>query len=165
MEFRNSKLERLWHAIFEFGITLKAINGLWESIAGTLLLFVSRARFGRFFYFLARGEISENPHDAFVNLGTRILQNFSHGTKIFVGLYILIHGITNIFLAIQLYRNRLWAYLVTIVVMAIFMLYQVHRIFLYHSVLLSIVTVYDALFAILTWHEYRYQKSLIHGKY
>jgi len=159
LTLKNSKIEYYYRQIFELGIFLKGINGIWETIAGLSILIVGKARFANLFSFLARREIIENPHDRIINLGAQLLQGVD-SAKTFVGLYFLIHGVVNIFLSIQLYRNRLWAYLVTIWVMVVFIAYQIHRISLYHSRFLMAVTVYDLLFTILTWHEYNYQKSL-----
>jgi len=156
---KNSKIEYYWRRIFELGVLVKGLNGTWETVAGLSVLIIGKASFGNLFSFLVRGELLENPHDWLINAGMQALQNFG-GAKTFIGLYFLIHGVTNIFLSIQLYRNRLWAYLVTICVMVIFIAYQYHRILLYHSQLLTAVTVYDILFVILTWHEYQYQKKI-----
>ena len=156
---KNSKIEYYWRKIFELGVFIKGLNGTWETIAGLFVLIIGKARFGSMFSFLMRGELIENPHDSLINTVVQALQNFG-GAKTFIGLYFLIHGVTNIFLSIQLYRDRLWAYLVTIGVMIIFITYQIHRISLYHSRFLMAVTVYDILFIILTWHEYQYQKKL-----
>ncbi len=156
---KKSKVEYYWRKIFEFGVFIKGLNGVWETIAGLSILIIGKARFGSLFSFLVRGELLENPHDWFINAAVQALQNFG-GAKTFIGLYFLIHGVINIFLSIQLYRDRLWAYLATIGVTIIFIVYQLHRISLYHSRLLMAVTGYDVLFIILTWHEYQYQKKL-----
>lgn len=160
MEYKVSKFERYWHGFFEFGILLKGFNGVWETISGFLVLFLSRATFSRLFYFLARRELLENPRDRFLYFVVRSFQHVTPEIKVLAAAYILGHGLLNIFLAIQLYRNRLWAYLVTMSAMVVFMSYQVYRIVLHHSRALTILTIFDVLFLILTWHEYRYQRSL-----
>lgn len=106
-----------------------------------------------------RRELLEDPHDLLIDFLGRVFQNLSAEAKIFAAIYIIAHGLLNIFLAIQLYRNRLWAYLVTISAMIIFVSYQIYRIILYQSGLLLGVTLFDLLFIILTWHEYRYQNT------
>jgi uncharacterized membrane protein len=158
IRFKGQKTEFYWWRIFEFGVLLKAINGVWETIAGISILILGRNGLIHLFEFLARGELVEHPPDFLIRAGTRVIQG--HVPATFVGLYFLLHGATNIFLSIQLYRNKLWAYLVTIGVMAVFIIYQLYRIRLYHSPLLQAVTVYDILFIMLTWHEYNYQKNI-----
>lgn len=151
--------EKYWHRLFEAGIALKGFNGIFEIISGSVVFFISKNYFTSLFFRLARTEILEDPHDKFINfLGYR-LQHFSTNTKLFVAAYILTHGILNIFLAFQLYREKLWAYLVTISVTLVFMVYQIYRIINTHSIALTIITIWDAIFIVITWHEYKYQKS------
>lgn len=156
-----SKFENVLHDIFEFSLLIKGINGVWETVSGLFILLLSKAALNNLFNFMAGKEMFEYPHDFFINISSRFLENLSHGTQVFIAVYILIHGILNLFLVIQLHRDKIWAYLVTITVMVIFILYQVHRIILHHSIPLMIVTTFDVLFTILTWHEYDRKKFSI----
>lgn len=85
------------------------------------------------------------------------IQDLSTNTKIFVAIYILAHGVLNIFLSIQLYREKIWAYRATFVIMTGFVIYQLIRIYTYHSAMLITLTAIDLLFMALLWHEYRYK--------
>ncbi len=143
MTFKDSKLERYLHGFFELGLFMKAFNGIWETIVGLLILISHGTIFSRLLTFLARGELLKDSQ-----------------TRIFAITYILIHGILNIFLAFQLYRNRLWAYKITIASMIIFISYQIYRIYLRHSGFLTVLTIFDIVFVILTWHEYKHKKAL-----
>jgi uncharacterized membrane protein len=158
MKNNYSKFENILHDIFEFGIVVKFFNGVWETISGFFILFLSKTTLNNLFQFLASKEMLEDPRDLFISFSLRFLENLSHSTQIFIAVYILIHGFLNLFLAIQLYRDKIWAYLATVFVMVIFMFYQVHRIILYHSSVLTIITIFDVLFIILTWHEYNRKK-------
>lgn len=154
----NSKFEGVLHQIFEFGIFIKGFNGVWETLSGLFILFSSKAAINKIFNFLAAKELLEDPHDFFFNFLFKFLENLSHNTQIFIAVYILFHGILNLFLAIQLARDKIWAYFATIIVMVVFLFYQVHRIILYHSTVLTVITIFDILFVILTWHEYNRKK-------
>lgn len=156
----NSKFEIILYDIFEFGILIKFINGVWETISGFFILLSSKAVIERVFNFLASKELLEDPNDFLMNFLLKFLENLAHNTQIFIGVYILIHGFLNLFLAIQLYRDKLWAYLMTIGVMIVFILYQIHRIILHHSIVLIAITIFDILFVILAWHEYKRKKYL-----
>ncbi len=148
------KINRFLHQLFELGVVLKAVNGTWETLSGVFFLFFNTT-LARLAGFLVRGELLENPQDRLANYLTHIPTQ----ARKFAGTYILIHGVLNIFLAIQLFRNRLWAYLVTIAATAVFILYQLYRIHLYHSMVLLAVTVVDIGFILLTYHEYRTRVS------
>lgn len=160
MNNKISKFENVLHQIFEFGVFIKGFNGVWETVSGFFILLLSKEAIERVFYLLASREMLEDPHDFFLSFALRFLENLSHNTQIFIAVYILLHGFLNLFLAIQLYRDKIWAYLVTMVVMTIFLFYQIHRIILYHSSILTTITIFDILFIILTWHEYNRKKNL-----
>jgi len=151
--------QKYWHKLFEVGVFIKGFNGLWETISGFLVLFVNKATFNSWFYLIARNELLEDPNDSLMNFLAHALQNLSNDTKIFAAVYVLAHGVLNIFLAIQLYRDKHWAYLVTIGTALVFMIYQIYRIGIHHSILLTVITIFDALFVMLAWHEYKYHKE------
>jgi uncharacterized membrane protein len=155
---KYSKFENTLHQIFEFGVLVKGFNGIWETVSGFLILFLSKDVIARMFSWLASGEMLEYPRDFLINFALRFLENLSHSTQIFIAVYILIHGLLNLFLAIALSRDKIWAYLATITVMVTLMFYQVHRIILHHSPVLILVTTLDIFFIILTWHEYNRKK-------
>ena len=128
--------EKYWHKFFEIGVFVKGFNGIWETLSGLLVL--------------------EDPSDHLINFLAGVLQNFSREAQTFAALYILIHGALNIFLAVQLYRGKKWAYLFVINVTTLFVLYQIYRIGIHHSLLLTILTIIDILFVVVAWHEYRH---------
>lgn len=155
--------QKYWHELFEVGITLKGFNGIWETVTGFLFLVLSKDTLHRGFSYVTRNELFEDPNDKFINFLAHTLQNFSSDTKTFAALYIFLHGLLNIFLVIQLYRDKHWAYLVTIGSMILFMFYQIYRISIHHSVFLTVLTVFDAVFIVLAWHEYKYhtEKAIV----
>lgn len=152
--------EIYWDNLFKIGLFLKGLNGLWETIAGSILLLLSQARLDSLFLRLVRGELLEDPHDRLVNFLALKLQHLSVGAQTFAGIYILIHGLLNLFLVINLYRDRIWAFKVSMVAVSALALYQLYRFNHTHSTILMAVTIFDIFYLSLTWHEYRYH----HGK-
>ncbi len=152
-------IQKYWHELFEFGVIIKGFNGVWETISGFLVLVLSKATLSHWFFLVTRNELLEDPNDKFINFLAHALQNFSADAKTFAALYILAHGVLNVFLAIQLYRDRHWAYLVTIGTMIMFMVYQTYRISIHHSLLLTAITIFDGIFILLAWHEYKYHRD------
>lgn len=149
-------IRKTWHKLFELGVLVKGFNGGWETLSGIFILLTGQLTLNNWFLALTRNELLEDPHDKVMNLVAHLLQSFSPDIQKFAAFYLLIHGLLNIFLAIQLYREKHWAYIVTIVTVALSMLYQIHRITLHHSLVLTVITVFDAVFIVLAWHEYQY---------
>jgi uncharacterized membrane protein len=61
-----------------------------------------------------------------------------------------------------LLRNKLWAYPASLVILSLFIAYQVYRFSYTHSVGLVVLTAFDLIVMVLIWHEYRLVQK--HGK-
>ena len=159
----KKNIQKYWHQLFELGVLIKGLNGLWETASGLLFLLLSRGALNRWFFALSHSELLEEPHDKITNFFSHGLPYLSTGTKTFIAFYVLFHGLLNLFLAIQLYRDKHWAYLVAMGAMAISVVYQIYRISVFHSLILTAVTIFDLCFIALTWHEYRYHRDTAVG--
>ena len=140
--------QKFWHQLFEAGVFLKALNSLWETTAGLFVLTITYPvllDWFVFFSFVEFGFISDR------------VDHLSLSTKNFVGFYLLFHGVINMFLAYNLFRNRLWAYPASMIIIGLFLTYQVYRLAHTHSLILLFLTLFDIAYLVLTWHEYNYQ--------
>lgn len=153
--------EKYWRWLFDAGVLLRILNGIWETVVGSALLIFSATTLTNTFITLSQRELFEDPNDRLLSLGSNWIQHMSAYTKDFAGAYILFHGALNIFLAYQLARNRLWAYPTSIVLVALSVLYQTYRITHTHSIILTLVTALDVFFIVTTIHEYRYRKGTV----
>lgn len=150
--------EKYWHELFEASLVLKVINGIWQSASGLALVCIPRSALEHGFLWVFQRELLEDPHDTFVTFLNTQLQHISTNAKSFVAAYLLLHGLLNIFLAYNLYRNRLWAYKVSLIFVGLFLIYLLYRFTHTHSLLLLGVLVFDVFFLIVTWHEYKHRK-------
>ena len=155
----RSTIQKYWHLLFEFAVIIKGFNGVWETLSGFLVLFLNKTKLNNWFDILLHSELLEDPNDKFIAFLSHALQNFSADIKVFVASYMLVHGLLNIFLAIQLYRDKHWAYLFAIWTMLIFITYQIYRIVIHHSLILTALTIFDVVFVFLAWHEYKKPKT------
>ncbi len=129
------------HTLFEASVIIKAINGTWETISGLGLLLFSHVTVAHAFSGIAK-------HD------------MTRGTQDFAGIYILSHGVVNIFLAYYLYKQKLWAFWVSISFFGASMLYLGYRAMNHPSLILYWLILFDAICIYLTIHEYNYRKTL-----
>ena len=149
--------ERNWHQLFELGVYIKGFNGVLEVLGGFSLLIISKTALDNIFIYLSRSELLEDPQDSLLNGLHNFFLNLSVGTKAFIAFYILAHGLLKVFLAVTLYKEKLWSYTVGISVISIFILYQIYRFSHNHSMVLAVLTLFDLLFLALIIHEYRYK--------
>ena len=73
----------------------------------------------------------------------------------FYAVYLLIHGLVKLVLVAGLLRGLRWAYPASLVVMAMFVAYQLHRFSATHRVGLLVLSVFDLLVIALIWREWR----------
>lgn len=148
--------EKKIHQIFMTSLVLKGLNSVLEIIGGLLFLFTGTLT--SILTFLINGELIEDPSDFVANQIQHLLPYFSGHTQLFGAFYLLSHGIIKIFLVVNLLRNKLWAYPVTIVVLFLFIAYQLYRLSYSFSLFLILLTLFDVLIIILTLHEYKLVK-------
>jgi uncharacterized membrane protein len=79
---------------------------------------------------------------------------------IFGAVYLLLHGAVKVVLVIALLLNKLWAYPCMIIVLLIFIGYQLYRIAMQPRAGLVALTIFDAVIVTLTWREFRRQRRI-----
>ena len=149
------------HQIFEVGVLLKGAHALIECISGLALAVVRTSMIVSLINALTQEELVEDPNDIFANYLRTSAHSFSISDQHFYAFYLLSHGVIKLFLVIGLLRNRLWAYPASLIVLGLFIAYQLYRFSDTQSVGLIALTVFDLIVIILIWHEYRVTRGII----
>ena len=147
--------ERRIHQIFEISVVLKGAHALIECIGGLVLAFISTSAIASLVDALTQEELIEDPNDFVAAHLLNLAQKFTVSTQRFYAFYLLSHGLIKVFLVIGLLRNKLWAYPVSLVVLGLFIVYQLYRFSYTHGFGLIVLTVFDVVVIGLIWHEYR----------
>jgi uncharacterized membrane protein len=150
---------RTWlDRVFVVGIIGKGLNGVVELLGGLLLLFVTADQIQHVAVFWTRGELSEDPHDFIATHLLHTANGLTGPAVLFGAVYLLAHGLVKVVLVVALLLNRLWAYPWMIVVLLLFIGYQLYRIVLSPTAGLVALTVFDIVIVGLTWREYLQQR-------
>lgn len=157
--------ERRIHQVFEISVLLKGAHALIECISGLVLAFVSTSVIARLANALTQEELIEDPNDFVAAHLASLAENFSVSTQHFCAFYLLSHGAIKVFLVIGLLRNKLWAYPVSLVVLGLFIVYQLYRFSYTHGIGLIVLTVFDVIVMGLIWHEYRLARRHLISRY
>jgi uncharacterized membrane protein len=147
--------ERRVHQIFEISVLLKGAHALIECIGGLVLAFVSTDAIKGLVNALTQEELTEDPNDFVATHLVSLAQNFTVSTQRFYAFYLLSHGVIKLLLVAGLLRNKLWAYPVSLVVLGLFIVYQLYRFSYTHGAGLIVLTIFDVIVMGLIWHEYR----------
>ena len=147
--------EKYIYRLFRLGIFLKGILSLFEIFVGTAFLFISPLMIGNFIVGMSQDELAEEPGSFLASHALPLAQQFSLTPGTFIAIYLLSRGIIKLALVIALLKNKLWAYPAALVVLGLFMAYQVYRVTVAHSVFLTLLTLFDVIVVWLIWHEYQ----------
>ena len=147
--------ERRVHQIFEISVLLKGAHALIECIGGLVLAFISTDAIKGLVNALTQDELIEDPNDFVAGHLLSLAQDFTVSTQRFYAFYLLSHGVIKVFLVAGLLRNKLWAYPISLVVLGLFIVYQLYRFSYTHGVGLIVLTVFDVIVMGLIWHEYQ----------
>jgi uncharacterized membrane protein len=156
----NSLLDRS----FQASITLKGLDGLLEMVTAFLFLTVTPARASSLVDFFTFHSLSRNPNAFVASHLLHASQNIMAHAHYFVFFYLLSHGVAKVILVAALWCNRMWAYPGMIILLAAFIAYQLYRMTFAPSIFLASLTIFDAVVILLTWAEYKKQRTGIAAK-
>jgi uncharacterized membrane protein len=143
------------YQIFQVSVLLKGAHAVIECIGGIALALVSTDGIANLVNELTEEELVQDPKDFIATHLLNLAENFSVETKHFYAFYLLSHGIVKLLLVVGLLRNKLWSYPASLIVLGLFIVYQLYRFSYTHSAGLIVLTVFDILVMTLIWHEYR----------
>ena len=146
--------EKEYLSFFRTTLYLKCIGALGDIVNGIFIWFVSKAFIITFVLNLLHNELSDDPKDVIANFIVNTAESFSVSSQYFLGVYLFLHGIIKLFLVINLFRRKIWAYPVSIVVFTLLIFYQIYEYSFTHSIWLLAFTILDIIVVLLTGHEY-----------
>ena len=135
-------------------VLVKGAHAVIECAGGMLLALVSTGAIAAFVNVLTQEELVEDPQDFVATHLLAWVQNFSVGTKQFYAFYLLSHGVVKLLLVVGLLKEKLWSYPASLIVLGLFIVYQLYRFWYTHGAGLIVLTVFDLVVMVLIWHEY-----------
>lgn len=155
--------ERRVHQVFEISILLKGAHALIECVGGLLLAVVSTEGIKQLVDLLTQSELVHDPNDFVATHLLGLAQSLTVSTQHFYAVYLLSHGLVKVLLVVGLLRNKLWAYPASLVVLGMFIVYQLYRFSYTHGIGLIVLTVFDVFVIWLIWHEWRLMRRHMAG--
>jgi uncharacterized membrane protein len=149
---------------FLVGIIGKGLNGGAEVVGGLLLLFLTPDQIQHIAVAWTHGELSEDPNDIIATHLLHTADGLTGPGLLFGAVYLLVHGVVKVVLVTALLLNKLWAYPWMIVVLLLFITYQLYRIVLNPTAGLIGLTIFDIVIVALTWREYQQQRRRHHAE-
>ena len=145
--------EKHIHQVFLVSLSLKGAHAAIEILGGLMLAVTSTQALRALVERVTQQEFAEG--DFIANHLLAWAQTFSVQAHHFYAFYLISHGLVNFGLVVGLLMGRLWAYPASLVVMTLFIVYQLYRYSYTHGFGLIVLTVLDIIVIGLVWHEYR----------
>jgi uncharacterized membrane protein len=139
--------------LFRISLIVKVTQGCLEVVLGVLFLYVKTDTIALLFQEFIRDELAENSYSKTSNFIIQTGNSIIAAGSLFIGIYLLSHGIVKLLLIIGVIKKKLWAYYTFIAILVAFILYQIYRYGITHSPLVLIFTLFDIFFTWLAWHE------------
>jgi uncharacterized membrane protein len=146
---------KLAHRLFWLGIFFKALDGVLETAGGFVLLTISSATIRSLTYRLLRPQLAEDPNDWIANHVLTWVFHLSTDSKTFVIAYLLVHGIIKLVIVAAIWFGQLWAYWLAGIVFSLFVIYQMARFAVTHSMMMVFLTMVDLVIIALLPPEHR----------
>ena len=147
------------HRIFQLSLLFKGVFAAAEIVAGISAYFVTQQFLFKLVERLMRQELLEDSRDVIASYLLTSVEHFSLSTRNFTAAYLLSHGVIKLWLIVGLLRGKSWYYPLAIAVFGAFIVYQLYRFTLTHSLWLILITGVDVVVIALTWQEYRARRA------
>jgi uncharacterized membrane protein len=152
--FYNKNNTEIYSLFFRVGMWWRMLYGFLRLILGLFLLHLVGTPFADIFYKIMSHELIEDPNDLLVQVVGPLLQNFSLTVNYFIATYLVLWGIIDIFLSINLLKRKKWAFPISIYTIGILVLYEIYRFSYTHSFVLACVIIIDIILIWLIRKEY-----------
>ena len=156
---RGSRREAILRRVFRYSLVLKAAHSVVELIGGVVLYAASGEAILRVTRALTRHELLEHPDDLVARAILRAADAIALEQKAAATVYLLSHGMVEIFLVVMVLLNRIWAYPLYMIALGLLILYQCYQLTLGFWPLLAVLTAWDVVVVYLTWHEFRVRRA------
>ena len=147
------------HRIFQLSLLFKGVFAAAEIVAGISAYFVTQQFLFKLVERLMRQELLEDSRDVIASYLLTSVEHFSLSTRNFTAAYLLSHGVIKLWLIVGLLRGKSRYYPLAIAVFGAFIVYQLYRFTLTHSLWLILITGVDVVVIALTWQEYRARRA------
>ncbi len=145
------RLERL----FRIALLVKGVDGAVELIAAVVLLVVSGQAVHRLVADVLAHDLVGPPDGTLARHLVAGTAEFASGNRTFAVVYLALHGVLKLLLVVALLRHWVPAYPVAVVVLGLFVIYELYRAVHTGSVVLPFLAALDVAIIVLVLREYR----------
>ena len=170
MEHFTKKEEKNISLYFHISVLIKGLISLAEILVGTLALFIPLSYVTGLATKFAESELSEGALNFnLTNLFASHVISYVHGipaiSSTFLAVYLLSRGLIKVVLIYAMLKNKLSAYPISLIVLGLFVSYQMYQILISFSGTILALTIFDLIVMWFIWAEYKVLKWRMHAEH
>ena len=144
----------LFILFFRLAMWWRIVYGALKMLFGVALLRWATIDPAGLFYKLMSHEIIEDPGDLLIRIATPLVEHLSTSTTVFIALYLLFWGGVDVILSANILRHKLWAFPTALILIGVFVSYEIYRASYSHSLILGFIIAIDIFILWLIKKEY-----------
>jgi len=141
--------------LFQIGMYWRIFYGVLRILLGLTLLKLINVPLADLLYGIMGQELIEDPTDILFTVANYFLQLHPIQVTYFLSAYLIFWGIIDIFLSTSLLKHKMWAFPVSLWLIAFFVLYELYRFLHTYSLILLGVVLIDFVIFWLIQREYK----------
>ena len=151
----TSRGARRTEQLFKVALLIKGIDGAAELVGAVALLLISGDLVNRLIADVLARDLLGRPDGSLARHFVSGTAEFASGDRTFAIVYLALHGVVKLLLVAALLRKWVPMYPVAVVVLGLFVIYEVYRAVTTGSVLLPFLAALDVAIIVLVIREYR----------
>ena len=148
-------MKNIRETIFEYAMWWRIIYGTLRTLLGLGLLKLVGIPLITIVETVMQRELVDDPGDTLFNTVHHLLQLHPFTITYFLSAYMIFWGVTDIFLSIALLKHQLWAFPASLVLIAVFAVYEIYRFTHTHSLILLGIIGVDIFIFFAIQNEYK----------
>lgn len=140
--------------LFVVGMWWRILYGVLRIVIGLSVLKVVGQPYLSVLNEVMKQELIEDPSDVLYTFLSHVATMYPGHITYFVALYFIFWGVADVLLSVFLLQKKIWAFPISLAVLAGFVGYEIFRFSYTHSLTLLVVIIIDVSITWLVWREY-----------
>lgn len=145
----------LLHRAYQLAIAIKGLDGALEIVLGGIVAVLGAQRFSALLTAWSTPGVGGTPEGHAMRFVRHSANGLAHASTLFVIVYLLVHGLIKLGIAVNLLRGKVWMYPVATVLLAGFVAFMSYRLTTHFSGWLLTFAIFDAVTLALVINEWK----------
>jgi uncharacterized membrane protein len=159
MNIKEISFKKIIDISFIIFLIYKCFATLFDITVGFIFLFIPSGKIYQLINWLTSHELMEDKNDWFMKKFITLCKSYSIKTQYFLMIYFISHGILELITVLLLWKEKLWAFQLAVIVLLGVIIYQIYEFTLERSIIILFLILLDIVTIVLIILKYRNIKN------